>query len=172
MNLRPEESYHSDSMRGNMKQHMPLTQAEFETLIADASKSIIGDIAWSEDEDHSPAVEFRAEVTSASGYPLFVRGSYNSLSNSLSFALVHRATGRIYGLDLGKDHHNPDCNFVGDKHKHRWNEPIRDKEAYVPRDITAPPSDPVAVWRQFCSEAAITHTGSLAEPPPIQMEMT
>lgn len=150
---------------------MPLTQAEFEVLIADTSKMIVGNIDWSEDEDHSPAVEFRADVRSTAGYPLFVRGSYNSLSKSLSFALVHRTTGRIYGLDLGKDHHNPDCHFVGEKHKHRWNEPIRDKEAYVPPDITAPVTDPVAVWSQFCAEAAIVHSGSLSQPPAIQMEI-
>ncbi|MGH8191833.1 MAG: DUF6978 family protein, partial [Rhodanobacteraceae bacterium] len=42
---------------------------------------------------------------------------------------------RIYGLDLGKDHHNPQCNQVGEKHKHRWTDQYRDKEAYEPRDI-------------------------------------
>ena len=34
---------------------------------------------------------------------------------------------------------------------------FRDKEAYVPDDITAPANDPAAVWIQFCAEAAITH---------------
>jgi len=30
-----------------------MIQNEFETLIADAAKKIVSDIAWGEDEDHS-----------------------------------------------------------------------------------------------------------------------
>lgn len=88
---------------------MPLTQAEFEALLNDASKRIERDIAWQEDEDHSPSLEFRAEVASDSGWPLFVRGSFNPLIPAVSFSLILQSAGRIYGLDLGKDHHNPEC---------------------------------------------------------------
>jgi hypothetical protein len=45
------------------------------------------------------------------------------------------------------------------------------KEAYAPEDITAPPTDPVAVWRQFFGEAKIQHDGVMHPPPPIQMEL-
>jgi hypothetical protein len=150
---------------------MPLTNAEFEAIVADVSKRIVGDLRWSEDEDHSPAVEFRAEVQSAPGWPLFVRGSFNPLAQALSYTLILKTTGRIYALDMGKDHHNPACNQVGEKHKHRWNEQCRDKEAYVPADITALASDPLAVWQQFCQEAKITHEGELAAPPPLQKDL-
>ena len=142
-----------------------MTQSEFETLIADETKIVAGDISWLEDEDHSPSVEFRVEVLSQPGWPLFVRGSYNPIANALSYTLVHRGSGRIYALDLGKDHHNPTCMYVGEKHKHRWNEPMRDKEAYVPTDITAPVTQPCEVWRQFCAEAKIQHQGVLHNPP-------
>lgn len=49
---------------------------------------------------------------------------------------------------------------------------MRDKEAYVPGDITAPVADPVAVWKQFCSEASITHNGELHAPPMVQLELS
>lgn len=114
-----------------------MTQTEFETIINDATKRIVGDIVWEEDEDHSPAREFRAEIISDSGYPIFVNGSHNKEIATLSFTLVHRGAGRIYALDLGKDHHNRTCQFVGEKHKHRWKDPFRDTEAYIPTDITA-----------------------------------
>jgi hypothetical protein len=55
-----------------------MNQTDFETLLPDASKRIPGDISWVEDEDHSPAVEFRAEIISDAGYPVFVKGSYNA----------------------------------------------------------------------------------------------
>ena len=72
---------------------------------------------------------------------------------------------------MGKDHHNPQCEQVGDTHKHRWSEQYRDKEAYVPTDVTGAVSDPVAVWKQFCAEARIQHDGSMSSPPPDQGEL-
>lgn len=145
---------------------MTLTNTEFESILNDASKRIDVDIIWLEDEDHSPSVEFRVEVASEAGWPLFVRGSYNSLIPALSYVLILKTEGRVYALDLGKDHHNPQCDQVGEKHKHTWTEQFRDKEAYVPDDITAEATDPVSVWQQFCVEAHLTHTGSMMVPQP------
>ncbi len=145
---------------------MSLTNAEFETILLDESKRIEGDIQWKEDDDHSPSVEFRVEVTSEAGWPLFICGSYNPLIPAVTFAMILKTTGRVYALDLGKDHHNPQCNQIGEKHKHRWNEQFRDKEAYEPTDITESASNPVLVWQQFCVEAKISHNGTLAAPQP------
>ena len=145
---------------------MTLTNSEFDSILQDTSKRIDGNIVWAEDEDHSPSVEFRVEVVSEEGWPLFVRGSYNPLIPALTFALILKTVGRIYALDLGKDHHNPGCNQVGAKHKHKWTEQFRDKEAYVPADITTAASDPAAVWKQFCDEAKLIHAGVLGAPPP------
>ena len=150
---------------------MVLTNTEFETILDDSSKQIEGNLGWQEDEDHSPSVEFRAEVTSDSGWPLFVRGSYNPLIPALTYVLILKTEGRVYGLDLGKDHHNPECDQVGEKHKHSWTEQFRDKKAYLPTDITEPAANPVAVWKQFCAEAKLTHNGELAPPPPIQGDL-
>lgn len=148
-----------------------MQQSEFDTLLNDPSKKIAGDIASSEDEDHSPSLEFRADLFSDVGYPVFVRGSYNPEAMALTYAIIRRSYGRIYGLDLGKDHHNPSCEYVGEKHKHRWDERLRDKQAHIPNDIAAHVNDPVTVWKQFCAEAKITHDGIMFHPPPTQMVM-
>ncbi len=150
---------------------MSLTNTEFGAILSDTSKRIDGDIVWQDDEDHSPSVEFRAEVSSDSGWPLFVRGSYNPLAGALTYVMILKTAGRIYALDLGKDHHNPQCDQIGDKHKHRWTEQFRDKEAYAPNDITAPATDPVAAWQEFCVEAKLTHNGTLATPRPPQGDL-
>jgi len=150
---------------------MPISQAEFEAMMADESKRIDGDLRWREDADHAPAVEFRAEVRSEAGYPLWVTARYNTLARTLSFALIHRGTGRVYGLDLGSDHHNPTCQRVGEKHKHAWTDQHADKLAYVPADITAGLEEAVAVWREFCAEARIQHSGALELPPAVQAEL-
>ena len=144
---------------------MDFTEAELAVLLADTSKRIAGDITWENDEDHSPAVEFRAEIITKAGYPLFVRGSFNPLAQALTFAMIYASNRRIYALDLGKDHHNPTCTNVGEKHKHRWTDLFRDKDAYVPDDITQPATNPVAVWKEFCFEAKIAHDGVMKEPP-------
>jgi hypothetical protein len=72
--------------------------------------------------------------------------------------------GRIYGLDLGADHQNPDSEFVGEKHKNYWVAGSRDKWAYVPEDISEPWNRPAAVWGQFCIEANIRHSGNIQDP--------
>lgn len=146
-----------------------LTQAEFEQLITDPEKYIEGDILWT--KERSTWLGFRVEITSPAGYPLFLKGSYNPIIAALSYHIIHQLSGRIYGLDLGKDHRNPDGKLIGEKHKHRWNEALRDKQAYVPPDINAPADAPVKVWLEFCQEAKITHNGNMTDPPPIQLNL-
>jgi len=150
---------------------MPVTQAEFDKILADASKRVAGDLYWREDDDHSPAFEFGAEVESEAGYPLFVKGWLNRPAGKLSYAVIHRATGRIYALDLGADHHNPTSQRLGEKHRHSWTDRHADKLAYVPVDVTAGPDNPVTAWQQFCAEAKIRHDGVLHPPPPTQEEL-
>ena len=150
---------------------MRLTDSQFQAILEDETKRVRGDVTWREDEDHSPAREFRVEVESASGWPLFVKGRYNPAAGTLTYALILKTAGRIYALDLGKDHHNPQCEQVGEKHKHQWSERYGDKEAYVPVDVNAPASDPVAVWKEFCAEARIRQDGRMNPPPAIQGEL-
>lgn len=150
---------------------MPLTDSELAAILDDETKRIRSDVAWKEDEDHSPAREFRVEVESAGGWPLFVQGRYNSAARRLNYTLILKTAGRIYALDMGKKHRNPEGEQVGEKHKHRWSERYRDKEAYVPDDVKAPVSDPVAVWREFCAEARIRHEGRMERPPARQEEL-
>ena len=150
---------------------MPLTDTEFAAILENESKRIRGDITWREDEDHSPALEFRVDVESKNGWPLLLKGRYNRAAGTLTYALILKTAGRIYGLDLGKDHHNPTCEQVGEKHKHRWSERYGDKEAYVPDDVNAPVSDPVAVWKEFCTGARIRHVGRMRRPLATQGEL-
>ena len=52
---------------------LTMTQEEFEAIIADDTKEVSENIVWTDDQDHSPAQEFRVEVNSATGHPIFIR---------------------------------------------------------------------------------------------------
>src|SRR5258707_1902279 len=128
-----------------------MTQVEFDALSADPTRIIEGDITWTEDEDHSLSVEFRRDIYSQPNYPLIVQGSYNRVIGKLRYSVIHRGAGRIYGLCMGSDHHNPTCQYVGgDRHLHVWNDVTRDKDAVAADHIVANVDDPVAVWQEFC----------------------
>jgi hypothetical protein len=144
---------------------------EFADFLSDAGKEITADIVWKPSEAHPAIVGFRVDLSTTEGHPVEVVGSFNRRINALTFAVIHTKFGRIYALDIGKDHKNPDGNFVGELHKHRWTEAYEAQEAYVPDDITEPASNPVAVWRQFCIEAKIIHTGKIANPPQLHTEL-
>jgi len=54
--------------------------------------------------------------------------------------------------------------------KHRWSEAHKDARAYVPADITALVSDPVAVWQQCYTESNIKHSGVMQQSTQRQKE--
>ena len=141
---------------------MTLSQQEFESIVNDATKVILEDIRW-EGQD-TPSRQFKVEIDSEDKHPIFVKGWYNPRSGKLSYSIIYRSVGRIYGLDLGADHQNPDGEFVGEKHKNYWKPGSRDKWAYVPEDITETWNRPAAVWVQFCAEANLRHLGTILDP--------
>ena len=140
-----------------------MTQQEFEAILSDDTKEIAEDIVW-RDGECEMAKTFNIEVDSDLGHPISVNGWYNPSTGKLSYAIIHRVVGRIYGLDLGADHRNPDGGHVGEKHKHRWTERSRDKHTYVPEDISETWDRPVEVWKQFCAEANLRHSGEIDQP--------
>ena len=128
-----------------------MNQAEFQAIRDDPAKYVVAEIRWLEDEDHSPAVQFRVEIQSQTGYSLFASGTYNGLLDKLSYVVVAKGIGCIFRLCLGSDHHNPSCqNVGGDRHVHIWDEVTRDHEAAVANWVTANADDPVTVWKEFC----------------------
>ncbi|GIW94575.1 MAG: hypothetical protein KatS3mg110_2616 [Pirellulaceae bacterium] len=138
---------------------MSLSQSDVQQILNDNSKYIQGDVTWRPDRQHAQWLVFRVPVHSQFCGELYVKGSYNPSIPALSYALILDSKCRIYALDLGKRHHNPDCTHVGPKHKHVWTDAHGDKWAYEPSDITADATKPADAWTQFCREAKIHHRG-------------
>lgn len=147
-----------------------MTQVEFEAILADSTKHVDGDVVWKKPDDgHRDALAFRVDVLNSGDYPLIVNGWYNPLVPSFSVALIHRGVGRIYGLCIGHEHHNPSCSNVGaEVHKHAWSDATRDKYAYRPADISAQPDNPGLALQEFFREANIRHNGAIAPISPRQ----
>lgn len=109
------------------------------------------------------------DVLNSGDYPLIVNAWYNPLVPSFSVALIHRGVGRIYGLCIGHEHHNPSCSNIGAEiHKHAWSDATRDKDAYLPTDISAGADNPVLALREFFQEANIRHEGVISPIAPRQ----
>ena len=143
----------------------PEMDADYKAIIDDEAKSITANIVWHDAPDGSTAQEFRVNVDYPNADAMFIKGRYNPSAGKLSYTLVMQSVGRIYGLDLGASHRNPNGVRVGDTHKNYRAEGARDNWAYAPEDITASWESPVEVWRQFCAEANIRYTGIMPLPP-------
>lgn len=139
---------------------------EFNAILADPSKSVVGDITWRPSDSDPAARTFRVTVAADGAYPLFVQGWFSPRRGKLSFSLIcdREGVGRIYGLDIGASHRNPDDSIAGDPHKNYWKEGEGDNWAYEPQDISAPWDAPVLAWSEFCAEAHIRFFG-IMQPP-------
>ena len=138
---------------------MPMDANEFNALML-SDKRIEGNINWHEDQDRSQSARiFRTDVITDDERSMFVQGRYNARRGKLSYALILRGEGRIYALDMGREHRP-----YPDKHKHA------NGAIYDPDDITASPTAPTQVWEQFCREARITHLGNMDQPPKIGIQ--
>lgn len=145
---------------------MTFSEAEFQILIADTSKEILGDITWKKDKTHQGSFIFGTEIISNVKYPIYLKASFNYNRGTLSFSIIYKEVGRIYGLDMGQNHKNKATGKkIGRVHKHRWTDLYKDQDAYAPDDITKPYDDVIGVWREFCLESKIIHKGKMLGLP-------
>lgn len=152
---------------------MLFSKREFDKIMSDKSKKIIENIAWEGDKKDSETVKFRVSILSQKDHNIFADGSYNRYLERLSYKIIHKGIGRrIYGLDMGKDHKNPDRTIVKGDHIHEWDEDFGDKIAYSANNIiTSKATNPIEVWKEFCREAQIDFQGIMEEIPLIQIQI-
>lgn len=145
---------------------MTFSEKDFQILIMDNSKEILGDITWEEDRNHQGSLIFVTEIQSNLNYPIYLTASFNFKRGTLSFSIIHKDVGRIYGLDMGQTHRNRATGKkTGRVHKHRWTDLYKIQDAYVPSDITKPYNDVIGVWQEFCLESKIIHNGKMLGLP-------
>ena len=86
---------------------MPLSDAEFDAILTDCTKLIEGDIVWQEDEDHSPSLEFKVEIATAGGWPLFMKGTYNPLVPTIQYKLGRNFAKKLRSSTTVECIHHP-----------------------------------------------------------------
>ena len=144
---------------------MALSQEEFDAIIADKSKRIVGDVAWSESLGHQGAVEFGAPVLNYLNRPLRVHGWFRQSERKLSFTLLYGSV-RIAGIDFGRglSHRNIDGTRIVGAHMQLWVAVAQRAEA-IPLPPEMPEwNEPVQVWVRFCAELGILHLDDLISP--------
>ena len=141
-----------------------LSESDVLAIVADTGKVIEADIVWEPQSAMRFAQQFRASVSSDRWDGLMLQGWFSPAARKLSYTLFIPEHGRIYGLDLGAEHINPDGERLRGTHKVRWTEEHEDRFAYTPEDITAEWWQPTLAWQQFCAEAHLRHAGTIVGP--------
>jgi len=140
-----------------------MNQQEADAIFNNPDKCIVEDIVWKTNPQHHGTLIFR-ETLYCNDLQLDIKGSINTIIDTISFTILHPTVGRIYALDHGiVAHKNYDGKKNGGLHKHRWR-PEEPSFAYEPDDITATTTEYLKLWKEFCDEAKIYHTGSFFEP--------
>lgn len=126
---------------------------------------IEGDIHWLPDRRNSLAFRFRADVRTSDPNDHHIEGWYNPDSEKLTFTLFRPDRGRIYGLCMGISHPELDIENPRRPHKHYWTDARRDRNRYLPDDISADWTNPAEVWSEFRQESHLEHDGQFYGPP-------
>ena len=142
-----------------------LSQDEFEAILADESKRIVGDVAWRRLATRLPSFRVDAAVASDAAWPLRISGWYRRDGRRLSYTLLYDDQ-RIAGIDFGRNlsHTNADGDRLRGSHLHFWSEQESTPPAFSVARITAPADQPLLVWRQFCALLRIMHQGEMMQP--------
>lgn len=144
---------------------MPLSQTEFEAILADDSKRIAGDIVWVSASGHLDAKRFKASVLSDAGGNLVVEGYFRPSKRKLGLSLI-AGDHRIAGIDFGSNirHRNLAGSRVEGPHLQLWSAAAGEAEARpLPRGVPDW-NQPVAVWAWLCEALGIVHLGEMLSP--------
>lgn len=144
---------------------MALSQAEFEAILADDSKRIVGDIVWESAGGHADARRFDVHVSSDAGRDLVVQGYFRPSKRKLALSLI-AAGRRVAGVDFGSNvrHRNLSGTRVTGPHLQFWSEQTGEVEAR-PLPEAAPDRDqPAEVWAWMCERLGILHLGDMIPP--------
>jgi len=137
-----------------------LSEVEAERIIS-LPKRIVGQNHWQQRDDGNWYIEMPVEAEEQ--LPLRLYGRFNPRTGNYTFILF---CGRLNlrRLDVGKRHHNPECDNVGTPHKHIWTDRFRDKWAYEPSELNDTESIG-DVFLKFLAECNIILEGRFVEPP-------
>jgi hypothetical protein len=137
-----------------------LSEAEAERIIG-MPKRIVGSSQWRKRGDGNWYMEMPVEAEEQ--LPLRLYGRFNPRTGNYTF-IFFCGEVNLRRLDVGKRHHNPECEDIGEVHKHKWTNRFRDKWAYEPVEVRT--TDPIAMaFGIFLNECSIALEGRFVGPP-------
>ena len=144
---------------------MSLSQAEFDAILTDDSKRIVGDIVWVADSGHFDAKWFKASVFSNANANLTVEGYSRPSKRKLGISLIVLGH-RVAGIDFGSNirHRNVSGTRFEGAHLQLWWAAAGAAEAHpLPRGAPGW-NQPVEVWIWLCDLLGIVHVGEMLSP--------
>lgn len=143
-----------------------LSKEEVDRLIK-LDKIIYEDIVWQ--HSHKKVYKFAVEIDIGENYELKLVGTANFLVDKYSYVLLIDGE-RVRAIDIGEDHHNPDCYYTGEYHFHNsWDE--KNKVRYAVALEYKHMTNLEKCLRIFLKECNIILTGNIIWPTDCQMEV-
>jgi len=138
----------------------PLTEAEAERILQ-LPKWIDTEPQWQQNEYGDWIM--RVPVLADEQVPLEWYARFNPRTGNYTSILFWQRIN-LRRLDVGKLHHNPDCQNVGRIHKHCWTDAARNHVAYEPAEM-ARNDEVMTTLQKFLAECGITLRVALRNPP-------
>lgn len=144
---------------------MLLDQATVDRILA-APKRIEDDVRFEQKQTWFKA---RAAVLGVEDHELFLELSWNATADKISVVLIVKRVApgfaRIYGADVGTDHHNPTCDQAGDPHRHdQWTEKHGERMASRADDLVS--ANVRLLFDDTLKRCNITFAGTFTPPAP------
>ena len=137
-----------------------LTEAEAERILQ-LPKWVEAEPEWRQNENGDWTARVPVLATEQMTLEWYARFNPRT-DNYTSILFWHRINLRR--LDVGKIHHNPDCQNVGRIHKHGWTDAVHDHIAYEPLEISSN-EDVSTTLKKFLLECRIELRVVLRNPP-------
>ncbi len=137
-----------------------LTEAEAERILH-LPKWIEAELQWRQNEYGDWMM--RVPVLANEQLPLQWYVRFNPRTGNYTAILFWQHIN-LQRLDVGKRHHNPDCQDVGHIHKHRWTDAAQNRVAYEPEEMSRD-DDAMTTLQKFPAECGITLRVALHNPP-------
>lgn len=133
--------------------------------IINMDKTINSKLNWI---DENAWWKIKVNIENEKSYNLILIITKSKITKDYTFNILYN-NERILGFCPYKKHPDPKTGKKISKHKHKWDEIIKDKNIYVPSEIQE--LNIKNAFQDFLKEFNIKYDNSLPNTPPVQLKL-